>query len=81
MDAASSCPLTAMGEQSRCHGRRTLVMGQALGMHVGVTLKRAIHNLIFTPRFSVSNDYSANSRSIYMYILLLAVSEANLLGL
>lgn len=79
MDAASSCPLTAMGEQSRCHGRRTLVMGQALGMHVGVTLKRAIHNLIFTPRFSVSNDYSANSRSTTILRHTLYLGSINLM--
>lgn len=57
-------PFTAMGEQGHCHGRRTVLKGQAQVMGTGVTLRRKIQNLIFF-RFStsISSDYSANSKS------------------
>ena len=48
LDTLTHTPFIAMHEQSHCHGRRIVLMGQAQGMGAGVTLRRKIQNLTFS---------------------------------
>ena len=67
-------PFIAMDEQSRCHGRRSVLTGRAQGIRAGVTLRRKTQDRAvsdFLSPHSVTPQQAQRSASILAHKILL----------
>ena len=74
LDTLAHPPFIAMDEQSHCHGRRSVLTGQAQGIRAGVTLRRKTQNRIvsdFLSPYSVTPQQTQRSAAIFARKILL----------